>query len=438
MVSGSISFIASFTIIVMILMTAAKLETPLRRLIFGLSVSDAIASIAAVFTPFMMPAGPGGTMASGNQGTCEAVAFFFHFGYTASALYSLSLCMYYLKIIRYNTRDRDFAKKIEPWLHGISIGYPLLRAIVNMAVGNFNSSGVVCWIAPKPIECAFDPDVECIRGARFKLYRLIWYNIPTLVSFVGIVYVMFVISWNVINQERRNASFRFQVQQTSDAGINQNSYRSFFRHLRSRIGNLFSSGIRDNTPTAYATHGVAASQNRVREAVTQSLLYIATFITTYLAGTVLIILEWMNVPLPFALLLFHMIFAPLGGFFNILVYTRPKVSTVRRHRPEYWWFQAFWLVVKAGGDMPELPRRSNHTDGSALRSRLAATSSQAVDRSTRDEAMNDSSGHIKSTRHSRASLHDDDDVVEQLELALVRSEEEGFNVDEGPATESQN
>jgi hypothetical protein len=43
---------------------------------------------------------------------------------------------------------------------------------------------------------------------------------------------------------------------------------------------------------------------------------------------------------------------PLGGLFNILVYTRPKVLSHRRNNPEDSWFRAFILIVRAGGVVP--------------------------------------------------------------------------------------
>jgi len=435
------SFIASFTLVVMILISANKLKTPLRRLIFGLSVSDAISSIANVLIPSMMPEG---VLASGNQTTCEAVAFSLHFGGIASPLYTLALCIYYLHVIQYNTRDRDFAKRIEPWLHCISIGFPLLGAIVNLAMGMFNNNGFTCWISSQPPRCATIPDAvgECIRGANAEAYKWIFAGMPGTVSFVGIIYVMVVISWTVIQQERRNARHRFQVRQTGEGDRNtrRTSISAHLRMRRSSIVNLFSTGIResgdnDNTQT-YATRGVAASQRRVRNTVTQSLLYIAAFIITYIGYLVITMLEVVNKPAPFPLMVEHYIFTPLAGFFNILVYTRPKVSTVRRRRPEYWWFQAFWLVVKAGGEVPELPPRQqtntlapgNHTDVSAMRRRLAATA-QPVS-IIRDEVINEVSEPLNTTKQLNrgVSFQTEDVMVEQVELALVRREEEEFNV----------
>ncbi len=40
----------------------------------------------------------------------------------------------------------------------------------------------------------------------------------------------------------------------------------------------------------------------------------------------------------------------MTGFFNILVYTRPHVVTVRRRHGDYLWLRAFLCVVKSCGD----------------------------------------------------------------------------------------
>ena len=55
---------------------------------------------------------------------------------------------------------------------------------------------------------------------------------------------------------------------------------------------------------------------------------------------------------------------PVGGVFNVLVYTRPKVSNLRIRQPQLSRLKAFWMVVKAGGVIPniepnEIPRPWN-------------------------------------------------------------------------------
>jgi len=80
--------------------------------------------------------------------------------------------------------------------------------------------------------------------------------------------------------------------------------------------------------------------------------------------------------------------------------------------------------------MPEFPRRpqtasiapGNHKDINALRGRLVSPAKPLI---------NFQVFKFSQTASRGVRLHADDDVVEQQELALVRSEEEEFNVDEG-------
>ena len=46
-------------------------------------------------------------------------------------------------------------------------------------------------------------------------------------------------------------------------------------------------------------------------------------------------------------------FYPFGVALNILVLTRPKIRALRINHPELGWIKAFWLVLKAGVDMPD-------------------------------------------------------------------------------------
>ena len=62
------------------------------------------------------------------------------------------------------------------------------------------------------------------------------------------------------------------------------------------------------------------------------------------------ILEHQGKRIPFFLLELGRLFNPLQGLFNILVYSRPHVSSLRSNHPEYSWLKAFWLTVRTGGD----------------------------------------------------------------------------------------
>ena len=91
---------------------------------------------------------------------------------------------------------------------------------------------------------------------------------------------------------------------------------------------------------------------------TQALLWIAVncitlapfFIISYLMLQKNISPE----DLPLMLRLSNSIFYPLKGFIHILIFTRPAVMFFRQIRKDHSWFRSFYLIVKAGGEVPPL------------------------------------------------------------------------------------
>ena len=86
----------------------------------------------------------------------------------------------------------------------------------------------------------------------------------------------------------------------------------------------------------------------------QAFLYSGVFLAVYALYCVqgfLLFAGIMRTPFAFSIVLCTLF--PLGGFFNILVYTRPSVVTLHRRYSEYSWLRALWMVLKAGGEVPE-------------------------------------------------------------------------------------
>jgi len=91
-----------------------------------------------------------------------------------------------------------------------------------------------------------------------------------------------------------------------------------------------------------------------REMVLQAISYSGVFLAVYslyLAQTFIYIAGKSHLATP-AFSITVIILFPLGGFFNILIYTRPNVVTLHRRYSEYSWLRALWLVLKAGGEVP--------------------------------------------------------------------------------------
>ncbi len=105
-----------------------------------------------------------------------------------------------------------------------------------------------------------------------------------------------------------------------------------------------------------------------REIMIQGFLYIATFFVTFVFVWCLtfanVILRqtptvWMNS--------LAAICYPISGFLNILVYTRPKVISLRKNHPDYSWFKAFREVIKAGAVVPMIVIDGNNSHSSRVR-----------------------------------------------------------------------
>lgn len=98
-----------------------------------------------------------------------------------------------------------------------------------------------------------------------------------------------------------------------------------------------------------------------KAALLQSFLYIAAWLLTYAIPIVGIIISIFDLslkrPLPF--LIWKSILWPLGGFFNVFIYSRPKVKKLRESSEENknkLWLVLFAHVIKAGGEVQSVVR----------------------------------------------------------------------------------
>ena len=91
MITGTISTVASATIIVSIFRSEVKLSTIYRRFIFGMSSFDVIQSFSQLLSSLPMPANSLIWGSVGNNITCGMQSFMQVIGVCGAVLYSLSL-----------------------------------------------------------------------------------------------------------------------------------------------------------------------------------------------------------------------------------------------------------------------------------------------------------------------------------------------------------
>ncbi len=382
--TGSLSLLSSGTITIMIMISKDRLTCPFRRLIFGLSVADVIQSAAMIAGPFSLPKHQQGALwSNGSEFTCELQGFALHTGFAGVPMYVLSLSAYYLCAVRYNIKDRVFSKKVEPYLHAVSIIWTLGGGVACWSCGVFNmmASGNVCWYTPYPSNCLSNDDVECQRGKLAFTFGWLFGG-SNAVTLCGIMYCLGGVIKTVRDQELKNktydfealrisktesesgvvrrvssalislgSSVKFDMDETSQSAVDKVPNSNGNKTIKSKRRAMQRTSVREaSINQRYA----AKTQQLKRETMTQSMLYIVAFLAScawaYLYG----FLVTVGIKVPFVICLFFSIFYPLGGVFNILVYTRPKIRSLRRKHKEVPWLRAFFEVIRAGVEVPQI------------------------------------------------------------------------------------
>eukprot|EP00980_Cylindrotheca_fusiformis_P017214 scaffold5297_cov104-Cylindrotheca_fusiformis.AAC.7 len=102
--------------------------TPYTRLLIAMSMCDIVASITISIATFLRPQDTSSRVwAFGNDATCSAVGFMNQISFSA-VLYNGMLSIYFLLTARFGFKNEYIASAVEPLMHVISIGYPLLTA----------------------------------------------------------------------------------------------------------------------------------------------------------------------------------------------------------------------------------------------------------------------------------------------------------------------
>jgi len=339
------------------------LKTPYRRIIFSISISDILQSFALTVGPFMLPQYVPDSWGVGNDFTCKVDGFFLTVGSSAVAMYTCLLSFYYLCKLKFRMSDEAFAMKYEQKSHRIIFLSVLIIAIVAFALGIIHPTAnkSYCFFANIPTGCARYPEEvgECDAGIQQKvriMSRLVMVGLPLsclfgIVIFMGMLY-SHAIAWKriisneVSNKRDKDASREMtqEINEEPDCAI-EKVYESTEIEPRGDVEDRSSSNL-DSEKRVLKLSALYTNEMR-----TQASCYVAAFVVTYipLALAILVGRPGKALWLPHRILTY---FYPLGGFFNILVYTRPEVAKLRRScNGKMSRLTALWLVLKAGGEI---------------------------------------------------------------------------------------
>jgi len=183
--------------------------TTRHRIILGMSVCDVVSSLAWFFTSWPMPKELKYTIWNvGNFKTCTAQGFFTQFA-MGTVVYNFCLALYYLLAIRYGWTNRKVAKRLEPFMHALAIGFVFVTNTVALKLQLYNPLGYHCWIAPYPYFCTQSyenkPRISnnCLRGDNARIYMwLFGYGVFCFVT-LFLVVSMFLVWLKIHSIERR-------------------------------------------------------------------------------------------------------------------------------------------------------------------------------------------------------------------------------------------
>lgn len=339
-INAGVSCLASTSIMFMIL-TEPKtgLASPYSRIIFAMSISDILFSLGILLSPFMSPKhNPDAFFAIGTTGSCEAIGFTFTLGFFCMCFYTVFLTYYFMRRIKYKVTPQTFAKKEEKYFHMAFCFIAFFMATVSLLIGSISPQayGSLCISQSYPEGCDQSPDIICERGGD-KVTKILnlcgaFFAGSSLISLISILTVH-----HVYKEERT-----FTIPAREIGNFNPHQHRQRQENIN------------------------VADQNKMmltKQALHQSILYLLAFYMIYLPLLILNIQKkFLNESKePEWRFWLTSLITPLGGVFNILIYTRPKVLKMKETFPDTPYYELLTVIVVSGGEIPSIADLLNTT-----------------------------------------------------------------------------
>jgi len=420
--STAIVSLASSWLLVWILHnTDDRFSTTYHRLLLGMSVADIFLSFGFCTFGAVAPSELSYFIwnARGSLATCDAFGFLNTFGSISGVLYSCSLNLYYLAVIRYRRSDGYIKRKMEPWLHAVPTSFALIMSAVFLVLEALNSGDDgACSAAAAvydPPHCMGYEDGEIPEGFEIPCGR--GWNSRALLYISGLVTLflapiivgisLYLIYQSVSKQEQKVARYGAgSLQNTTTADNNgQGCVSSLISNVKSR----FKRGqMGEANPNQEATYS--------RAVMHRAVAYSGSYFITWTWAIVYIILELPGVwsaSMPFqkwevAYFYLWSIFQPLQGLWTFLIFLHPKVVGKRRSSGgNISWFKAFRISLWSAVTGKKTPVGSTEQTGAASGTGRTKVSTNA------GTTLRGNSAHSANGKSVTAAIQDDAQYEEE-------------------------
>jgi hypothetical protein len=360
-----------------------KRQQPYFRIMFAMSVSDFFLSSAYFFSTWPIPPDTDQSWpVVGNIGTiatCSTQGFFIQLGIMVP-LYTGFLVLYYFVTIRLGWTDSKFQNRVGRWGHGIIVLFGMGTAVAGLFLTLYNNAILWCWIGAYPFGClqsfrsrshdtGYDNSTTiapCQRGGNAYIYRFVFWYIPVWSMFLWVTIGMWMVYGHVLKHDKKmerylsdytsgvphrsNVTYDYDsnnnydssninvvdnVDQPSDLDSNKNIVDDVDQ--QSKVGTASSDLLVTPKSTPKPSRIIAsqasgtvsslrrAARVRSNAVAVQGVLYVLVFVAVYTFPTVTRTLQLADIVPPYPLFLLTAMMAPLQGFFNSLVFFRPRL-----------------------------------------------------------------------------------------------------------------
>ena len=263
------------------------------RILLVMTVMDFLYALKCFMSTWAIPRELAIWGAVGSTQTCDAWGFIGHGSSLSSAMYNGSLAIYFALTVAFGWREVHLRSwRIEIFLHAIPLVVGWSTAIASLLLELNNSIGWTCWIATHPPGCGLPASWSppCERGSvhDVDVYRWALFHAELWFAFVLCVIAMVLMVVKVRSRELAMGRYIFRVENDSS----------------------------DST----SDERTALS----RKVTTQALLYIFFFFLTWIFPMVQFVVANQTGYLLFPLLVLTTLVNPLQGFYDAIIYARPR------------------------------------------------------------------------------------------------------------------
>ena len=275
------------------------------RLILGMSANDFISATVLWLSSWPVPDWFPTYGSKGNDATCQATAFMRESANRSSVLYSACVAIYFLWVIQYGWREPRL-QKAEWWMHLVNntVGWGI--GIAGFPLELYNPFFMACSIQASPIGCTQsykatpEKPANCVRGDNAAIFQFTtWWTI-IWGAFLVMTCCLVSVYWHIRSHEQKVRRFSFPSSSTASAG-RQRQDKSF---------------------------------QKSRKFAKQSFLYSWFFFLSFVFVMVSNILgQFSPSKQNFVVMCLGAVFFPLQGFFNCIIYLRPRYLTFQTIHP---------------------------------------------------------------------------------------------------------